>query len=94
MSRFPLQRPQCHCVALKCVMKASMNPNALYTRAEIEEIVKMVRLSLYNQAMFCGAQAIRQQLDKEGVRPLPSLRTINRILRRHGLTYGRTGHYE
>ncbi len=25
---------------------------------EIEEIVKMVRLNLYNQDLFCGAQAI------------------------------------
>ena len=29
-----------------------------HTPAEIEEIVKMVRLSLYNQDLFCGAQAI------------------------------------
>ena len=30
----------------------------MHTRAEIEEIVKMVRLNLYNQDLFCGAQAI------------------------------------
>ena len=28
------------------------------TASEIEEIVKMVRLNLYNQDLFCGAQAI------------------------------------
>lgn len=65
----------------------------LYTAAEIEEIVRMVRLNLYNRGLLCGAQAIRRKLDKQGVRPLPSLSTINRILSRHGLTHGRTGHY-
>lgn len=29
------------------------------TAIEVEEIVKWVRLELYNQAVFCGAQAIR-----------------------------------
>ena len=28
------------------------------TSKEIEEIVKMVRLNLYNRDLFCGAQAI------------------------------------
>lgn len=67
--------------------------NPLYTRAEIEEIVKMLRLNLYNRELFCGAQAIRNEMEKEAIRPLPSLSTINRILRRHGLTHSRTGHY-
>jgi hypothetical protein len=68
--------------------------NPSYTPAEIEKIVKMVRLNLYNRALLCGAQAIRRELDQLGVRPLPSLHTINRILNRHGLTHGRTGHYQ
>jgi hypothetical protein len=68
--------------------------NPSYTPDEIEEIVTMVRLSLYNRALLYGAQAIRRELDQLGVRPLPSLRTINRILSRHGLTHGRTGQYE
>jgi len=62
--------------------------------SEVEEIVKMVRLNLYNRDFFCGAQAILWELDDLGVRPLPSLRTINRIICRHGLTHRRTGHYE
>jgi len=61
---------------------------------EIEEIVKLVRLNLYNQDLFCGAQAILWQLEDLGVRPLPSLRTINRILKRNELTHRRTGKYE
>lgn len=64
------------------------------TGLEIEEIVKLVRLQLYNQGVFCGAQAIRWQMDEMTVRPLPSLRTINRILARHELTHRRTGRYE
>jgi len=31
---------------------------------EIEEIVTMVRLNLYNQDLFCGAQAILWELEK------------------------------
>ncbi len=64
------------------------------TPTEIEEIVKFVRLNLYNQDLFCGAQAILWELEDLGVSPLPSLRTINRILKRNDLTHRRTGKYE
>jgi putative transposase len=64
------------------------------TSYEIEAAVKMVRLSLYNSGEFCGDQAIRWELDNQDVRPLPSLSTINRILRRNDLTHRRTGRYE
>jgi len=64
------------------------------TAAEIEEIVKTVRLSLYNKDLFCGAQAILWELEDLGVKPLPSARTINRILARNELTHRRTGKYE
>lgn len=63
--------------------------------AEIEEIVILVRLDLHNRNLPCGAQAIRrhlQHLHDAIVSPLPSLATINRILRRNGLTHRRTGH--
>jgi len=62
--------------------------------AEIEAIVKHVRLELYNRGQFCGAQAIRWRLEEENVQPLPSVRTIGRILARHDLTQRRTGRYE
>jgi len=65
-----------------------------HTPAEIEEIVKMVRLNLYNQDLFCGAQAIHWEMEELGVKPLPSIRTINRILSRNELTHRRTGKYE
>lgn len=54
----------------------------------------MVRLDLYNHGLFCGAQAIRWELEAMEVSPLSSLRTINRILSRYELTDRRTGHYE
>jgi putative transposase len=66
----------------------------MHTPVEIEEIVKMVRLNLYNQDLFCGAQAILWEMEELGATPLPSIRTINRILSRNGLTNRRTGKYE
>ena len=68
--------------------------NPRRTSQEIEEIVKMSRRSLYKRGMFCGAQAIDWELEEQGVIPLPSLRTINRILSRNDLTNKRTGRYE
>ena len=61
---------------------------------EIEELVKMIRLNLYNHDLFCGAQAIRWELEDLNIKPLPSIRTINRILSRNGLTHRRTGKYQ
>lgn len=67
-----------------------------YTKKEIEEIVKMVRLELYNNGEFCGARAIKNRLeeDDDDINPLPSESTIGRILARHGLTNRRTGWYQ
>jgi transposase InsO family protein len=61
---------------------------------EVVEVVKMTRLSLYNKGVFCGAQAILWELQDLGLEPLPSLRTINRILAREQLTHRRTGAYQ
>lgn len=68
--------------------------NPTHTPVEIEEIIKMLRLKLYNQDLFCGAQAIHWEMEDLGVKPLPSFRTINRILSRNDLTHRRTGKYE
>jgi len=68
--------------------------NSRQVSNETVEAVKLVRLSLYNQGLFCGAQAIEWELEELGVEPLPSLRTISRILSRHELTHRRTGRYE
>lgn len=64
------------------------------TPVETEELVKLVRLNLYNQNLFCGAQAILWELEDLSVSPLPSLRTINRILKRNDLTHHRAVKYE
>lgn len=72
----------------------SHTPEDLYrTREEIEQIVILERLHLYNKGGSCGAKAIRKLLDEECVRPLPSISTINRILSRNCLTHRRTGYY-
>ena len=71
-------------------MDSSMD---LYNKKDIEQIVVMERLHLYNRGVPCGAQAIRNLLAQEGVRPLPSVSTIKRILSRNCLTFSRTGYY-
>lgn len=66
----------------------------LRTAVEIEETVKLVRTRLEKAGEFSGAQAIRWDMEDQGVRPLPSIRTSNRIVARHGLTARRSGPYE
>lgn len=64
------------------------------TSTEIEETVKLVRRRLEKAGEFFGAQAIRWEMEDLKVHPLPSIRTINRILARNGLTSRRSGSYE
>jgi len=61
--------------------------------AETVEAVRLVRLELYNAGLLCGAQNIQWRLEDLGVKPIPSRRTIDRILVREGLTHRRTGRY-
>jgi putative transposase len=63
------------------------------TPREVEKIVEMVRLNLYNKGLFCGNQAIQWEMIDMEVQPVPSLSTIGRILRRRELTHRRTGRY-
>jgi len=65
----------------------------IYTTEDIEQIVVMERLRLYNRGLLCGAQVILRNLTKDGIEPLPSLSTIGRILSRNYLTHRRTGYY-
>jgi len=37
------------------------------TSAEVQEIVKMVRLNFYKQDLFCGAKAIYWEMEELGV---------------------------
>jgi hypothetical protein len=67
----------------------------LCTAEEVEQIVILARLELYNRGLPCGAVAVRKRLDQfYQLSALPSARTIGRILARNGLTYGRTGGYK
>jgi hypothetical protein len=69
-------------------------PVGLTRAEELEQIVIMTRLELYNRGRPCGSNALRRWLD-EGYdfKPLVSARTIDRILARNRLTHGRTGYY-
>ncbi|HYA44214.1 MAG TPA: helix-turn-helix domain-containing protein [Acidimicrobiales bacterium] len=60
---------------------------------DVVEAVQLVRLELYNAGLLCGAQNIQWRLEDLAVTPLPSVRTIGRILAREGLTHRRTGRY-
>ena len=73
-----------------------MNPaHEPRSQQDIDSIVVFTRLELYNPGLACGPKAIRKKLDLDyRVRPLPSERTIARILARNHLTHGRTGSYE
>jgi hypothetical protein len=67
--------------------------NPTWTKQQIKECVTFVRLELYNRDLPCGPKAIQPRLEEYHIRPVPSMRTIARILARHGLTYRRTGFY-
>lgn len=67
--------------------------NIARSKIEIEEIVTMVRLTLYNHDLLCGPREIRKKMNEYDVKPLPSERTISRILACRGLTHKRTGWY-
>jgi hypothetical protein len=64
-----------------------------FSQIEIEEIVAMVRLNRYNRGRTHGANAILQEMKSMGVHPLPSHRSVARILTHLGLTHDRTGLY-
>jgi hypothetical protein len=64
-----------------------------FSRSEIEQIVIMFRLDLYNRGLHYGPQAIQNEMKRKAVRPLPSISTIKRILSRNCLTHRRTGYY-
>ena len=76
------------------VAKAGSESTGSRPGHEVEQIVTMARLELYNRGESCGPKAVRERLDIDyGVSPLPSTRTISRILTRHGLSNARTGIY-
>ena len=59
---------------------------------DIEAIVVMAWWEGHNRNQRCGADALRMRLQTfYHLKPLPSARTVGRILCRHGLTNRRTG---
>jgi putative transposase len=55
--------------------------------AEVEQIVVMARRELDNRSLPCGVRALHRRLNEfYHLKPLPSMRTIGRILSRNGLT--------
>lgn len=69
-------------------------PSDLYTGQKIEEMIVFIRLELHNRTMPCGPKAIRNMMDSYHVSPLPSERSIARVLAQNDLTYVRTGWYD
>jgi hypothetical protein len=67
--------------------------NISRSKSEIEEIVTMIRLDLYNHGVPCGSMVIRKKMNEYAVEPRPSERTISRILASQGLANQRTGWY-
>ena len=64
------------------------------TPEEVEQLVVMARLELYNRSKPCGPTAVRSRLREHyALKPLPSERTIARLLAKHGLSHARTGYY-
>lgn len=70
------------------------NRSPTRTRQETEQLIISIRRSLEKQDLFHGAQAIRWELEELEVHPLPSVRTIGRIMVRHELTRRRQGRYK
>ena len=63
------------------------------TKKELESVVVLERLHLYNHMKPCGAAALKKHLQSLGVENLPSVSTIGRILSEQYLTNGRIGYY-
>jgi transposase len=64
---------------------------ARQTEAELERRICALRKELEKESAlgFHGARAIAEQLQEQGCEPVPSVRTIGRILARQGLLDGR-----
>jgi len=53
------------------------------TPPRIEQVVVALRHTLAQHGKGCGAASIQQALEQQGIAPLPSQRTIYRILHRY-----------
>src|SRR5690606_4689835 len=73
----------------------SRRPRSSPARVDLalEAQVLETRDRLRRQGCFHGAQAILWELEELGCRDLPSVRTVGRILARHGQVQRRSGRY-
>jgi hypothetical protein len=71
----------------------SKYPSTL-TIEEIESVVKYERLDLYNHLKPCGAKALREHLINLEIENVPSVSTIERILKKQDLTNGYFRNYK
>jgi putative transposase len=67
--------------------------NNTRSKTELEEIITMIRLNLYNHGLYYGPREIRKVMIVYNLRPLLSERSISCVLVRKGLTHKRTGWY-
>ena len=61
---------------------------------EIQNIVCDLHKQLREENNFCGAQSIYWTMEDLGIKTIPSVRTINRILSRNGLLTREKGKYK
>jgi transposase len=63
----------------------SRGPRATPTKTpqRIAQVVVVLRQTLAQQGQSCGAASIQQALAQQGIEPVPSQRTIYRILHRY-----------
>lgn len=89
ITRYKARSPDWYCEQSR---RPHRSPGRTDTR--IEHAVLNLRQTLDAQGLFCGAQNILWELEQRDYEHLPSLRTINRILERHGLVRKSPGRYE
>lgn len=76
----------CKNLNMEAMAAAENRDSAPRPPEQVEQIVVMARLELWNRSMPCGAPALRRRLEEfYQLKPLPSVRTIGRILARNGL---------
>jgi len=63
------------------------------TPQRIAQVVVALRQTLAQQGHDCGATAIQQALAQQGIEPVPSQRTLYRILHRYAKEVIETNHY-
>lgn len=64
-------------------LSRSPSTNPTKTPQRIEQAVVALRHTLAQHGKDCGAASIKQALEQQGIKPVPSQRTIYRILHRY-----------